>query len=74
MIRISVWIGKLDWPWKRGRLNPDNRGCSVSDGGLLGSFLAQVIDREAIQTEFVVGADADSVPGFSDDSVLDRSW
>ena len=43
------------------------------DGGLLGSFLAQVIDREAIQSEFVVGTDADSVPGFSDDSVLDRS-
>ncbi len=52
--------------------DPDNRERSASDGILLGIFLMQVIDDETIRTEFVLGAKAESAPGFSDDSVLYR--
>jgi hypothetical protein len=57
-----------------GRMKPDqeNRERSVSDGVLLGTFLVQVIDNETIRTEFLLKQNADSVSGFSDDSVLYR--
>jgi hypothetical protein len=56
----------------RMRQDPENREHSVSDGVVLGTFLAQVIDNETIRTEFVLKTNADSVSGFSDDSVLYR--
>ena len=55
-----------------GRERPDreNRELSVSDGVVIGTFLAQVIDDETIRTEFVPKTNADSVSGFSDEAVL----
>ena len=57
-----------------GRMRPfvENPGRSVSDGVLLGTFLAQVIDDATIRVEFVPWTDASSVQGFSGASVLYR--
>jgi hypothetical protein len=56
----------------RTRPDPDDPERSSSNGELLGSFITQVIDDETIRTEFLLGIDADSVQGFSDESVLYR--
>ena len=56
----------------RERPDQDKREDSVSDGVVLGTLLAQVVDNETIRTEFVPKVNADSVTGFSEDSVLYR--
>jgi len=56
----------------RNKPDPDNREITVSDGVVLGTYLAQVIDDETIRTEFFLKMNADSVSGFSEDSVLYR--
>jgi hypothetical protein len=57
-----------------GRMRPDrdNRELMVSDGVSLGTFLMQVVDSETIRTEFFPRMSADSITGFSDESVLYR--
>lgn len=56
----------------RERADQDNRERTVSDGVVLGTFLAEVIDDETIRTEFFPKMSSDSVTEFSDDSVLYR--
>lgn len=57
-----------------GRMQPsaENRERSVSDGVVLGTFLAQVVDDATIRVEFVLGASADTAHAFSGDAVLYR--
>jgi hypothetical protein len=56
----------------RTRLDPNDQERTTSDGVLLGTLATQVIDDETIRVEFVRGAEASSVQGFSSESVLYR--
>ncbi len=52
--------------------SPDSREKSESDGVVLGTFLAQVLDDTSIRTEFFKGLLADGVSDFTDNAVVYR--
>ena len=53
-------------------VSADNRERTVSDGVLLGTFMAEVVDDTTIRVEFVPRVAADSLSGFSSEAVIYR--